>query len=168
MLFVLGLIDSTSNSILEDVRNKAETLGTPIQTLYAHITFATYVGNDDASFVASCKELLREYKPFTVRYEKIEKLPNTSILAAFPSKEKELAAIHKHIVETWKDSLTTWTLEEIWQPHTTLLNNMEIDLENTLHTMQSVFTPFDAKISRIEFSSAHENGFEIIDSVELM
>lgn len=167
MLFVLGLIDSTSNKTLEDIRNKAENFGTPTQSLYAHITFATYIGNDDSVFVASCKELLREYKPFTVHFEKVEQLPNTLILAAFPSKEKELNAIHKCIVEVWKNSLTAWTQEEIWQPHTTLLNTTEIDLGRALCTMQSAFTPFDAKISRIEFSRAHENGFEIIDAIDL-
>lgn len=168
MLFVLGLIDSASNKILEDVRNKADALGAPIQPLYAHITFATYVGDDDAAFVASCKELLRNYKSFTVRFEKIEQLPDTSILAAFPIKEKELTVIHRDIVEAWKDSLTPWTQEDVWRPHTTLLNNSEIDLNSALHSIQSAFTPFDAKISRIEFSGKHENGFEIIDAVELM
>ncbi len=167
MLFVLGLIDGASNSRLANIRKSVEEFDTQNLPLYAHITFATYVGDDDAAFVASCKELLREYKSFSVRFERIAQLPDTSILAAFPSKGKELTAIHKRIVAAWKEFLTPWTQEEVWQPHTTLMNDAEIDLNSALYTMQSAFTPFDAKISRIEFSRTHENGFEIIDAVEL-
>lgn len=167
MLFVLGLIDGASDSRLENIRKSVEKFDIRNRPLYAHITFATYIGDDDTAFVVSCKELLQNYKSFTVRFEKIEQLPGTSILAVFPEKEKELTSIHKDIVEVWKDSLTPWTLEEIWQPHTTLLNDTEIDLNSALCTMQNAFIPFDAKILRIEFSRKHENGFEIIDAVDL-
>ena len=168
MLFVIGLIDNTSNKRLEAVRSRTESIGIPVRPLYGHITFATYLGNDDTAFIASCKNMLRNYKPYTIHFEKIDRLPNTSILAAFPIKEKELAAIHKCIVEKWKDTLTIWTQEEIWQPHTTLLNDAEADLNAVLQVMQDAFTPFDAEIARIEFSRVQENGFEIVDAVDLV
>ena len=49
-----------------------------------------------------------------------------------------------------------------------LLNNAEIDLNAALQVMQNVFTPFDAEIYRIEFSRVSENGFEIVDAIDLV
>ena len=168
MLFVIGLIDNESNEKLENIRHNTERLGIPTASLYGHITFATYTGDDDSAFITSCKEILRQFEPFTIHFEKIGQLPNTSILAAFPTMDKEITALHKSIVDTWKDSLTPWTQEGIWKPHTTLLNDAEIDLNAALQAIQRVFTPFDAEIHRIEFSRVSENGFEIVDAIDLV
>ena len=168
MLFVIGLIDSISNTKLEKIRSKTEPLGIPPHPLYGHITFATYLGDSDAAFIASCKEILRNFDPFLIHLEKIEQLPNSAIIAAFPTKEKEVAAIHKNIFDVWRDFLTPWTQEEIWQPHITLLKDAEADLNAVLHCIQDTFTPFNAKISRIEFSCVSENGFKIVDAIDLV
>lgn len=168
MLFVIGIIDGASNKRLEEIRNSAISSGILDSPLYSHITFATYLGDDDTAFVASCKEMLRTIKPFQIHYEKVEMLSDCPILAAFPRKGKELASINKHIFKTWQDYLAPWTHEKIWQPHTTLLNNADMDLMAALSDMQKTFIPFDAEVVRVEFSRALENGFEIIDAVNFL
>ena len=167
MLCAIAKIDTKSREQLLTLQQVTERFGITARKVYGHITLATYIGEDDSTFIASCKEILSAYAPFFVYYEKVEVLSTTSIIVASPRKENTLLGIHNDIVSHWGVSLDNWTNNDRWQPHTTLIYNPKIDLQVIAEVMQKEFIPIFAHVTRIEFSQVTKNGYEIVDSIDL-
>ena len=167
MLCAIAKIDPVSKERLSKVQQTAEKFGIPVRDLYGHITLVTYVGNAEEAFIVSCKDMLHGYKSFCVRYDKVEVLPATQIIVASPIKKNEIATIHSEIVKAWAEELDQWSRETIWHPHTTLVYHPKADLNVIANAMQEKFSPFDARIEKIEFSRVTEDGYKIVDSIAL-
>ena len=167
MLCVLARIDAQARERLLALQRVRERFGLTGSDLYGHITLATYIGEEEGAFLASCRDILSAYTPFSVYYEKVEVLRATSILVASPRKEGTLFAIHRDIAAQWGPCLDVWTGGELWRPHTTLLYNPQIDLQGIAEAMRTEFVPFFARVAEIEFSQVTENGYRIVDSIDL-
>ena len=167
MLCVIARIDPGARERLAALRRTGETWDSRTGELYGHITLATYVGDAEDRFIASCRELLSGCRTFSVRYGRIELLPATSILVATLEKEGTLLALHDAIAEKWSGSLDRWTGDERWKPHTTLLYNPDGDLAAAEAVLRKGFSPFTARVERIEFSRVEEAGYTIVDHVDL-
>ena len=167
MLCAIAKIDTHSREKLRTLQQVTERFGITVKKLYGHITLATYIGEDDSAFIAACKEILSAYTPFSVYYEKVEMLSATSIIVASPRKENALLGINNDIAAQWGVSLDNWTNNDHWQPHTTLIYNPQIDLQVIVEAMRKEFVPIIAHVTRIEFSHVTENGYEIVDSIDL-
>ena len=165
MLCVIARIDPDSRERLSALRRSAA--GSGAGELYGHVTLATYLGNEEDRFVASCRELISGCAAFSVRYGRIKLLPATSILVAALEKEGALLALHGRIAERWSGSLDEWTGEDLWLPHTTLLYDPVGDLAAAAAALAKAFVPFTARVERIEFSRVEETGYTIVGSVEL-
>ena len=167
MLCVIARIDPGARERLAELRKTASAWDTRRGELYGHITLATYLGDEEERFIASCRELLSGCRAFSVRYGRIERLPATSILAASPDKEGALLALHDAIAEKWSGALDRWTGDEGWKPHTTLLYDPEGDLAGAEALLRKEFSPFAARVERIEFSRVEETGYTIVDHMDL-
>lgn len=167
MLCAIAKIDTESRKQLLALQQVTERFGITVKELYGHITLATYTGEDDSAFILSCKEILSAYTQFSVYYEKVEVLSATSIIVASPQKENALLDIHNDIAAQWGIYLDNWTSNDHWQPHTTLIYNPQIDLQVIAEAMRKEFIPIIAHVTRIEFSQVTENGYEIVDSIDL-
>ena len=167
MLCVIARIDPGARERLADLRQTAEAWAAGTGELYGHITLAAYVGDEEDRFIASCRELLSGCRAFSVRYGRIEVLPATAILVASPEKEGTLLSLHDKIAEKWSGSLDQWTGDEYWRPHTTLLYDPDGDLAAAEAVLGKRFSPFSARVERIEFSRVEETGYTILGSVDL-
>lgn len=165
MLCVIARIDPGARERLAALRRTGGALDRRTGELYGHITLATYVGDEEDRFIASCRELLSGCRAFSARYGRIERLPATSILAASPDKEGALLALHDAIAEKWSGALDRWTGDEGWKPHTTLL--YDGDLAGAEALLRKEFSPFTARVERIEFSRVEETGYTIVDHMDL-
>ena len=166
MLCVIAKLNEEATEKLMSIRTAALS-DAALKPLHGHITIASYTGNHEAQFVRFCKSQIAGISPFSVRYERIEVLEDTSIIVASPEKSGALEVLHRRIAEAYNDSLNPWTQADRWYPHTTLLYEPNLDLHRICGEMSGHFTPFSAQISRIEFSRVLESGYEIIDRVEL-
>lgn len=137
------------------------------EPLYGHITIATCLSGNEEEFVQACSRTVRETHSFPVRYEKIEVLPETSIIVATPSKPDELLALHSRITEKYGRDLDRWTCGDNWYPHTTLLYDPAANLEALCREMQQYFIPFETRVSQIQFSKAVEKGYTILETADL-
>lgn len=167
MLCVIAKLDKKSTDKLIEIRKAAFPAVSEEKTLYGHITLATYHGEDEPRFVRFCKSALEDASAFDIVYEKIEVLEETSIIVALPAKSEPLARLHQCIAESYGDALDLWTKGDRWYPHTTLLFGPQLDLHVLRDQMANVFSPFAARISRIEFSRVLVNTYEIVDSLDL-
>ena len=167
MLCVIAKIDDAGRQRLDALCKIAAEFGLPPRPLHGHITLISYLGQDEAAFIARCKAALRSQGAFSVRYEGVGILSPTPSIAALPCKTPELAAVHAHLIEAWPCDLSQWSLREIWRPHTTLFHDETADLPPIAARMQAAFTPFTAEVARIEFSRVTDSGYEIIDAFEL-
>lgn len=167
MLCVIARIDPGSRDRLAALRRKAEARDRRAGELYGHITLATYMGDEEERFIASCGALLSGFAAFPVRYERIEPLPATSILVASLAKEGALLSLHKELAGMWRESLDKWTGTALWVPHTTLLYDPDGDLEALAAVLREAFDPFAARVERIEFSRVEERGYTIVGAVDL-
>ena len=167
MLCAIARIDTQSREQLLALQRLAERFGVMVKDLYGHITLATYIGEDDGTFIASCKEIISACTPFSVYYEKVEVLSATSIIVASPRNENVLFDIHNDIAARWEPYLDKWTNNNLWHPHTTLIYNPQIDLKEIAEAMRKQFIPFWAQVTRIEFSQVTENGYKIVDFISV-
>ena len=167
MLCVIAKLDETATNRLIELQKAAFPAGAETRTLHGHITLATYIGEDEACFVQSCKRALAGASAFIVVYEKIEVLDETSILVATPEKSEPLAFLHRRITERFEDTLDRWTKGDRWYPHTTLAVGPQPDLQTICDKMRDSFSTFEAWISKIEFSRVYANAFEIVDDLDL-
>lgn len=170
MICAIAKIDPASTERLAKLRRMANDFGISPRELHGHITLATYTGEDEAGFIASCKTILSGYQKFTVRYDKVEiwaSVPESeSIIVAAPRREPVMAAIQKEIAQTWAADLNEWTQENVWRPHTTLLYAPGADLPSIAAAMQKEFAPFTAQVDRIEFSRVNGE-IETVDLAKL-
>ena len=168
MLCVIAKLSPDVNDKLSRLRETAMPQVHFSSPLYAHITLATYLPEDTENFIAFCREIFRDVPSFTVRYEKLEVLSETSIIVATPSFSETLRSLHDRISSHFGEKLDCWTRGEAWYPHTTLVYNPAMDLNAICKEMQKHFIPFDASIEQIEFSRVEENGYTIVESVRLL
>lgn len=167
MLCAIAKLDEISTEKLNVLMNKTNANVGLFRHLYGHITVASYIGNEESGFMEYCKERLGTASPFEVMYHKVEVLDKSSIIVATPEKNASLKWIHNQINERYSHSLDEWTKGEAWYPHTTLLYSPGADLSRILCMVSQDFIPFSAFVRRIEFSRVLENGYEIIDSIDL-
>lgn len=169
MLCAIAKIDPVSTERLAKLRRMANDFGIFPRELHGHITLATYTGEDEAGFIASCKAILSGYQKFTVRYEKVEiwaSVPEPQIIVAAPHREPVMADMQKEIARAWAADLNEWTQADVWKPHTTLLYAPGADLAAIAAAMQQEFAPFTAQVDRIEFSQVNGE-IKTIDFAEL-
>ena len=92
-------------------------------------------------------------------------------MVAAAEKAGALGKLHKRIAEEYGSSLNQWTrTDEIWLPHTTLLHDPDMDMNDMrdiCRKMESSFEPFTAVVESIEFSRVTEAGYEIVGGIEL-
>lgn len=171
MLCAIAVIDPTATERLIKLGKISERFGIPFQDVHGHITLATYIGDDEDSFTSSCKALLSGHSKFPVYYDDVEVWTSTSgaksFIVAVPRKEPVITAIQKEIVRHWTTSFNKWTQENTWNPHTSLLYVPGADLSPVADAMHQEFEPFVTQIARIDFTRVYDNGYEIIDSIEL-
>ena len=167
MLCVIAKLNNDATEKLESLRKAALPPDLVVKPLYGHITVAAYTGDEETSFIQLCKEQMSNCPAFHIEYSRIEVLEETSILVALPGESETLAALHEVIAENCHDTLDKWTRIGCWYPHTTLLYAPHLDLHALCCEMRKVFVPFAADICRFEFSRVLEDGFEIVDSVDL-
>lgn len=164
MLCLIAKLDKRSAERLTAVKKAAVPEAKP---LYGHITLATYVGDDEAGFMAFCASQLKDISRFAVEYTRLAVLEETSIVVALPEKAGALSALHRRIAEAYGGSLDQWTGSEAWLPHTTLLYDPKANLPELCDKMAADFAPFTAGIVGIEFSRVTPSGYEILGRVEL-
>ena len=99
MLCVIAKIDPKSKARFLKLQGKIEKLGISVKALHGHITLVSYIGEDEAAFIASCKEILSSCKVFPVCYDKIEVLASSCIVVASPRKEGVLEAVQRKMGE---------------------------------------------------------------------
>lgn len=167
MLCAIAKIDSGSRDRLVELAKLTQAFGIPPRNVHGHITLATYTGDDEDGFMSSCKAVLSGYEKFSVCYDKIEVWNPSTIIVAVPRKEGTIAAVQKEISRGWAADLDKWTQEDVWQPHTTLVVNPQADFNAIAEAMQGIFEPFSARVNEIEFSRVYEDGYEVVDCVEL-
>lgn len=168
MLCILAKIDDASTARLRALQAMADRFGITYQPLYGHITLAAYVTGEEAELISACKAALKSQPPFSVRYGTIEYLAETSILVASPEKSGELPAVRSRIAAIHPDWLNSWTQDDSWLPHTTLIHCPGSDLSHLVSSLRDAFVPFEATVSRIDFSRASDAGYEVLDTVELV
>ena len=103
MLCAVAKLDPASTERLARLRRMANQFGIFPKELHGHITLATYTGEDEAAFIASCKAILSGYGKFAVRYDKVDiwvSVPESeSIIVAAPRRETAMAAMQKEIAQ---------------------------------------------------------------------
>ena len=107
MLCVIAKIDPKSKARFLKLQGKIEKLGISVKALHGHITIVSYIGEDEAAFIASCKEILSSCKVFPVCYDKIEVLASSCIVVASPRKEGVLEAVQRKIAENGRKTCPT-------------------------------------------------------------
>ena len=167
MLYVIAKLDSHATEKLRTLQKAAASYGVVPSALYGHITIAAYTSDNDMDFVIGCKELLQGVSPFSVLFDKVEVLSETSIIVAAPQKSRILLTLHTRIAERYGLLLDQWTCSNNWYPHTTLLYNPQADLPRICRAVQEDFFPFEAGVKSIEFSRVTETGYEIVDRITL-
>ena len=167
MLCVIAKLDDQATDKLIEIQKTVFPAGEVRKKLYGHITLATYLGEDEQRFVRSCKSFLKDLSAFDIVYEKIEVLEESSIIVAAPAKSEPLIFMHHRIAERYGEALDAWTKGDRWYPHTTLVFGPQLDLHGICHRMRDSFSPFAARIGRIEFSRVLANAYEIVDSLDL-
>ena len=167
MLCVIAKLDSHATERLRTLQKAAVSYGAGPSALYGHITIATYIPEDDMKFVAGCKELLQGIGSFSVLYDRVEVLSESSIIVATPKKKGDLLSLHNRIAAQYGAFLDQWTCDDTWYPHTTLLYDPHADLARVCRAMQETFSPFEAVVKSVEFSRVTETGYEIVDKVTL-
>lgn len=162
---MICLIAKLSDEATEKLRALREGNVQPVRTpasVYGHITIATYLPEEDAAFIEACADLIRGFRPFSVRYQTVRVLPETSVIVAAPEKSAELLALHRGVTDRFGSALDRWTGRENWLPHTTLVYDPAADLEAVCREMNERFVPFDARVERLELSRVTPDGYTII------
>lgn len=148
MLCVIAKIDPKSKTRFLKLQGKIEKLGISVKALHGHITLVSYIGEDEAAFIASCKEILSSCKVFPVCYDKIEVLASSCIVVASPRKEGVLEAVQRKIAEKWAKDLPDYMQADVWYPHTTLLQDMQADLGKSRSIWKKTLSRFVARCRR--------------------
>lgn len=167
MLCVIAKIDNAATERLQELCKIAEEFGLPVKELHGHITLISYIGPHETRFIQQCKNILRHHRSFAVHYHGVEVLRSTPNIVALPELSQELITLHHALASTAPSELDSWSSTTLWRPHTTLLSHTEADLQAIAQVMHSRFTPFSAQVFSVEFSKVNDNGYDIIDSIQL-
>ena len=167
MLCVIAKIDNAAREQLNELCKVVEEFDLPVRYLYGHITLVSYIGQNEADFIAQCKTALTNWRTFPIAYNCVELLPPTPSIVASPKLSQELVAIHDLLLSVAPSKMDSWSAKEVWHPHTTLFYHTEADLQAIAERMRKIFVPFTVEIVRIEFSRVTDGGYEIIDSITL-
>ena len=167
MLCVIAKIDSAARERLNELCKVVEEFDLPVRYLYGHITLVSYIGQNEANFIAQCKTALKNWRAFSVAYNRVELLPPTPSIVASPELSQKLVAIHDLLLSVAPSEMDSWSAKEVWHPHTTLFYHTEADLQAIAERMRKIFVPFTSEVVRIEFSRVTDSGYEIIDSFTL-
>jgi len=167
MLCVIAKLNEEARERLLSVQEPVVSFGLSKRPLYGHITLATFVEGDEAALIESVKANLYGEKAFSVQYEGIAELDETFIVVALLRKTQGLLNLQRKVTEGRDCLLDRWTHSAIWQPHTTLVHQPGMILCEVADAMQARFVPFEARINRVEFSRVTENGYEIVDGIDL-
>lgn len=167
MLCVIAKLNRNATEKLRSLQNVTASFGIRPSPVHGHITIATYTPDDDTEFIAGCKELLQNVCPFSVFFDKVEVLSETSIIVATPRKDDILMSLHGGLAAQYGPFLDQWTRGDSWYPHTTLLYHPQADLAEICRSMQEIFSPFEATVNGIEFSKVTERGYRITDRIAL-
>ena len=167
MICVIAKLPPNAVERLDLLRRTVVSDEQSVKPLYGHFTIATCLPDNDEEFVQGCSGIVRETPSFSVCYEKLEVLSETSIIVATPSKPDALLALHGKIAEKYGKSLDRWTRGSDWYPHTTLFYDPAADLKALCRNMQRYFIPFSTCIRQIEFSKVEETGYTILESIDL-
>lgn len=167
MLCVIAKLSRSATEELRSLQSVAASFGIHPSPVYGHVTIAAYTPDDDMDFIAGCKELIQDVHPFSVFFDKIEVLSQTSIIVATPRKDGVLMSLHDRLAARYGPFLDQWTCGDSWYPHTTLLYHPQADLAGTCRSMQEIFSPFEATVDGIEFSKVTEAGYRITDRIAL-
>lgn len=167
MLCVIARIDEKARERLAALQDVAVELGVPPRPLYGHITLVTYVGDREPEFIAHAKAALREQRQFTAHYDRIGVLETAQVVAAMPKKEGELEKVQSLIAVDCTACVDAWTRPSLWIPHTTLAHRPPVAIDVLADAMSREFEPFSTRVDRIEFSRVLEDGYAIVDAVDL-
>ena len=167
MFCVIAKLNEEARQELLRVQGVVETFGLERRHLHGHITLATFVRGSEVELIAHCKEELRGLQPFSVLYSGIGEFTDTCIVVALLEKTPELLSVQRMVTKGHDEMLDQWTHNESWQPHTTLVHQPGMKLERIAEAMQTEFKSFEAWIEWIEFSRVTDNGYVIVDQVEL-
>ncbi len=167
MICVIAKLSPDAAEVLRSLRRAVIPDSSSVSPLYGHITIATYLPEKDEEFIQGCVKMIRGTPSFSVRYEKLEVLPETSIVVATPSRPDALLSLHSRIRDEYGKSLDRWTRGADWYPHTTLICDPAADLNAVRDKMLLHFVPFEAQIGRIELSKVEETGYSILAGVDL-
>ena len=168
MLCILAKIDEEGRKKLLEVQKAAESFSVTPKELHGHVTLACYVGDDEKKFITSCGEKLKKEHPFEIFYDHIDVFEVSSVIAAAPRREEKIECVHRDISDRWSEDLNCWTKENVWLPHTTLLQDKTVDILPIAEAMKKIFKPFSAMVTEIEFSRVLEgNKYEIVGSFTL-
>ena len=126
------------------------------------------MGEDEQGFIRFCKNALKDIPSFSVVYDRIKVLKETSVIVAVPQMSGPLNEMNRRISERFASELDEWTKPDRWYPHTTLLYDPKTDLKAICEIMRERFVPLTARIDRIEFSRVEEQGYQIIDHTDLV
>lgn len=167
MLCMIAKLDETAVRRLRELQ-AAIPGAADRRPLYGHITLAAYTGEDEASFLRFGRELAAAFPAFSVPYEKLEVLAETSILVASPGRCPPLEELHRRAAERFGGELDKWTRAEAWRPHTTLYHGPGEDLQALCRRLSACFSPFPARVCSLAFSRVLDVGYEIVCSVALL
>ncbi len=167
MLCMIAKLDDASTEKLEALRRRVLPEGAAVRPLHGHVTIAVYPGEEERDFLRACRGLLADVPAFELSYERVELLEETSVLVASPKKEGVLDELHRRVARRYPDGLDRWTQTEDWHPHTSLLFGPDLDLRGVCRRAEELFVPFTARVCRIEFSRGTDDGYEILERVEL-
>lgn len=166
MICVIARLSPDADEKLQAIR-KAALPEQSFPALHGHITLASYLPEESSAFVQACRKMFRGIHSFSVRYEKIEVLSETSIIVAVPAESEILDSLHALMVKAFGSSMDFWTGGNNWRPHTTLLYDPEADLDAACRAMQQRFVPFDAWICQIELSKVEKTGYTVLETIVL-
>ena len=167
MLCAIAKLDDEATGRLDALRRAASPAGGPVRHLYGHITLASFLGADEEELLRACRARLGSERAFSLHYEKLEVLHETSILVASPGPSETLRALRGRLVEGFRERLDPWTAEARWRPHTTLLFGPGLDLDRICRRLSRDFAPFPARVQRVELSRVLAEGYEILARFEL-
>ena len=171
MLCILAKLDDESRKKLAEIQKTAEDFGLPVKELHGHVTLACYIGGSEEQFIQSCREKVGSEAPFKVIYDRIDVFETSSCIVAEPRKEQKIENVHREISCKWSDDLNSWTKDNVWLPHTTLVQFPGADpevLNAAADAMRKNFKPFEACVTELEFSRVLDGGrYEIADTIKL-
>ncbi len=166
MLCLIAKLEAEATESLRALRRAALAPEPDPRPLHGHITLATYLGPEEA-FLRFGREELAGVPAFSVRYERLAVLEETSVLVALPAREGTLEALHRQVLARFGEELDRWTGSEVWLPHTSLLYDPEADLQALCRRLSAGFRPLTARVCALEFSRVLPDGYEILESLAL-